>query len=291
MNSLRWIIFATLICGLPPGASFAQQGGFSGMAPREAAPPPPVPAGMQDVGVDEKLDAQLPLDLVFTNEAGKQVTLRDCLIPGKPAILQLEYFGCPMLCDLVSQGMLKSMQELDLNIGDDFSVIHISFDPRETFSDGYKKKKTYINRYERSGAAGGWHFLVGKKDSIVAMTAAVGFKYKWIAQEEQFSHPAVLMVLSPQGRVSRYLYGVEFPKQTLRLSLVEASEGKVGNTIDKVMMLCFRYDAAQGKYTFTAVVLMRLAGVLTVVVLASAIVHQLVKERRARRDAPAGPAT
>lgn len=241
------------------------------------------PQAAKSVDVDERLDAQVPLDLTFTDESGKTVTLRDCIASGKPAILQLGYFGCPMLCDLVSQGMLKSLQDLDLQIGRDFSVINMSFDPRETRIEANKKKQTYVQRYARDGAAAGWHFLVGEKDSVKTVADAVGFKYTWVQESQQFAHAAVLMVLTPDGHVSRYLYGVEYPSKTLRLSLVEASEGKIGSTLDKVLMLCFRYDATTGKYTLAAMSLMRLTAVLTLVVLGSFIVRHLLKDKRAQR--------
>jgi protein SCO1 len=242
----------------------------------------PVPATMEDIGVDERLNAELPLDTAFTDELGNRVTLRDCLMSGKPAVLQIGYFGCPMLCDLISQGMLRSMKDLDLQIGQDFSVIYISFDPRETQTDAYKKKKSYVEQYGRSGAAKGWHFLVGDKEPIKTITQAVGFKYKWVESSQQFSHPAVLTLLSPEGRVSRYLYGVEFPQRTVRLSLVEASQGKIGTTVDRVMMICFRYDASTGKYAFAALGMMRLGGGITVLVVAIVLMRLFLKERRAR---------
>ncbi len=239
-----------------------------------------VPLELHDVGVDEHLGAGIPLDLTFTNEIGKPVKLRDCLMSGKPTVLQLGYFGCPMLCDTVSQGLLRSMQDLALTIGQDFSVIYVSFDPRETKADAYLKKKGYLQQYQRTGAGGGWHFLVGEKSSVDALTAAVGFKYKWIESSKQFSHPAVLMVLSPDGRVMRYLYGVEYPKDTLKLSLVEASEGKIGSTLDRVMMFCYRYSPTEGRYTLAAMGLMRLGGALTVLVLAAVLIRQFLKDRR-----------
>jgi protein SCO1/2 len=241
-----------------------------------------VPAEIEGVDVVEKLDTQVPLDAPLMNEMGQQVTLRDCLAEGKPAVLQLGYFGCPMLCDQVSQGLLKSMKELDLNIGTDFNFIYISFDHRETRVEAYQKKLSYQKQYERDGAGEGWHFLVGSKVAVQTIADAVGFKYKWVESSQQFSHPAVLIVLTPEGRASRYLYGVQFPKRTLQLSLVEASEGKIGSTIDRVMMFCFKYDPSTGRYTVAATNLMRLGGVLTAIILGSWIARMLVKERRGR---------
>lgn len=242
-----------------------------------------VPDSLKDIGVDEQLDAELPLNLTFTNEMGRTVKLRDLIIPGKPAILQLSYFGCPMLCDLVSKGMLASMQDLDLEMGKDFSVINLSFDKRETRNDAFLKKKGYTDHYTRPGAGSGWHFLVGDEPTVHAVTSAVGFKYKWLTDQQQFSHPAVLIVITPQGHVSRYLYGVQFPKDTLRLSLVEAADGKIGSTIDKVLLVCMNYDAKSGTYKL-AMGVMRLGGAFTALVLGSWILWMIRKERRLSRE-------
>jgi protein SCO1/2 len=242
----------------------------------------PIPAAMQGAGVEEKLGNSLPLDATFTDETGKEVKLRDILISGKPAVLQLSYFRCPMLCETVSQGLLRAMQDLDLEMGSDFTAINISFDPKDTPADAYLKKKNFVQQYNRPGG-GSWRFLVGNKPMIDSVCNAVGFKYQFDPATDQFAHPAALMVISPDGRVMRYLYGVEYPKTTLRLSLVEASEGKIGSTIDKVMMLCFRYSPVEGRYTFFAMGLMRVAGVFTVLVLGVILGRQFLKERRARQ--------
>lgn len=249
----------------------------------------PVPAAMMEAGVDEHANGQLPMDLTFTDEMGKTVTLKDCIIPGKPMILQLSYFGCPMLCDLVSKGMAKSMEELDLDIGKDFTVVNLSFDSRETRNDAFLKKKGYLNGYTRQGAAGGWKFLIGDEKNVKAVTDAVGFRYKWEERTKQFAHAAVLMVITPDGKISRYLYGVEFPKQTLRLSLVEASQNKIGSTVDQLIMLCFHYDGTQGKYAFAAMGLMRLGGLMTMLVLGTVLIRLFMKERRAQQRDTTAP--
>jgi protein SCO1/2 len=241
-----------------------------------------VPQEVADVTVVERLGQQLPLDATLMDEKGNNVTLGDCIKPGKPAVLQLGYFGCPMLCDTVSQGLLKSMKELDLNIGQDFSVIYVSFDPKETFGDAGRKKLSYLKQYDRPGAEQGWHFRVAPKASIRAITEATGFQYKWVESSKQFAHAAVLMVITPDGRISRYLYGVEFPKRTLQLSLVEASQGSIGSTTDRLLMMCYRYDSKTGHYTFFATNLMRGGAAVTVVVLGAWIGRMLLKERRAR---------
>lgn len=241
-----------------------------------------VPPQLQGVGVDEKLGAQLPLDATFTDETGKTIKLRDALLPGKPSVLQLSYFRCPMLCDTVSQGLVKAMKDLDLKMGEDFGVINVSFDPKDRAPDAYLKKKNFVQQYGRPGGQA-WRFLVGEKKPIDDLCDAIGFRYKHDPPTDQFSHAAVLMVLSPDGRVMRYLYGIEYPPNTLRLSLVEASEGKIGSTLDQVLMLCFRYSATEGRYTLFAVGLMRVAGALTVATLGAVLGTLYLKERRARR--------
>jgi protein SCO1/2 len=213
---------------------------------------------------------------------GQRVSLRDCIAPGKPAVLQLGYFGCPMLCDTVSQQMLKSMRQLDLSIGTDYSVIYVSFDPKETRTQAYFKKQSFVKEYDRPGAARGVHLLVGGEESIRAITDATGFKYKWVESSRQFSHAAVLMIVSPDGTLARYLDGVEYAPATLRMSLIEASEGKIGSPLDRLLSLCFQYDAKSGKYVVAAMGLMRLGGIVTVIVLATWIFRQLRKEKRAR---------
>lgn len=242
----------------------------------------PLPPAMTQVGIDEKLGDVLPLDATFTDESGNQIKLRDALLPGKPTILQLSYFRCPMLCDTVSQGLSKALGDLDLELGKDFGVINASFDPQDKPSDAYLKKRSYVQKYDRTGTAA-WRFLVGSKSSIKAICDAVGFRYEYDMATSQYSHAAALMILSPDGRVMRYLYGVEYPQRTLRLSLVEASEGKIGNTLDKVLMLCFRYDPVHGRYAIFALGLMRMAGAATVVAIALIVIRLLLKERRQRQ--------
>lgn len=243
-----------------------------------------VPAPLREVGVEEKLGAELPLDAVFTDEIGKRIKLRDALRPGKPNVLQLSYFRCPMLCDTVSRGLLQAMKDLDLKMGEDFGVINVSFDPKDRPADAYLKKKSFVQQYDRPGGTS-WQFLVGDQASIHRLSETVGFKYKYDPATDQFAHAAVLMVISPDGKVMRYLYGVEYPGKTLRLSLVEASEGRIGTTLDRVLMLCFRYSPAEGRYTLFAVGLMRIAGALTVVTLGLVLGGLFLKERRARRAA------
>jgi protein SCO1/2 len=244
------------------------------------------------IGIDEKGGATLPLDAVFRDEKDKVVTLNDYFHHDRPVILQLSYFGCPMLCGLVSNGMVDSLNDLKLEMGKDYDVINVSFDPSETPALANLKKQSFLAAYNRPSGAAAWHFLTGTQASIDRLTQAVGFQYKWVEANHQFSHPAALILLSPDGKVTRYLYGVKYDPKTLRLSLVEASNGKVGTTVDRVLLTCFHYDAYAGKYNVVAMNVMRLGGITTVLVLTCVISTWLIKERRARAregEAPAEP--
>lgn len=246
---------------------------------------PSMPEALAGVGVTEHPGQPLPLDLNFTDELGQGVTLRQYFRSGRPVILQLGYYRCPMLCGLISKGLAESLKGLDLKMGKDFEAVSISFDPAETPKLAAAKKQTYLEELNRPDEAGGWHFLVGSPGSIRKITQAVGFEYRWVESQKQYSHPAVLVVLTPDGRISRYLYGVNFPAKTLRLSLVEASENKIGTTMDRVMLFCFNYDPNTGRYALAARNLMRLGGVLTVAILGLVLVRLFVREARSRRAA------
>jgi protein SCO1/2 len=241
------------------------------------------PDALKGIGIDEKGGSMLPLDAVFKDEKGQVVTLNDYFHHDRPVILQLSYFGCPMLCGLVSNGMVDSLNDLKLEMGKDFDVIDLSFDPTETPTLANLKKQSFLSAYNRPAGAASWHFLTGTQASIDRVTQAVGFQYKWIEEKHQFSHPAALILLAPDGKISRYLYGVKYDPKTLRLSLVEASQGKIGTTVDRVLLTCFHYDAYAGKYNVAAMTIMRIGGVVTVIALSAVISGWLIKERRHHR--------
>jgi protein SCO1/2 len=243
----------------------------------------PAPKELQDIGIDEKSGATLPLDLQFVDETGKTVELRKYFNNKRPVILQLSYFGCPSLCSLVSNGLVDSLNELTLTMGSDYDVINVSFDPAETARLAKLKKQSFLDAYNHPAGAEAWHLLTGNPKEIEQLTRAVGFRYKWIESSKQFSHPAVLILLTPDGKVSRYLYGVQFPSRTLRLSLVEASEGKIGTSVDRFLLTCFHYDSYAGKYTPVAMGIMRVAGVITVLVIAIVITVLIRRERNRER--------
>lgn len=238
-----------------------------------------LPPMLEGVGIEQKLDHQVPLNLNFKDEHGAEVKLQK-YFTGKPVILTLVYYECPMLCTEVLNGMVKAMKVMQLSAGKDYDIVTISFNPRETSGLAYDKKQIYLESYNRPGADRGWHFLTGNEDAIHRVTSAVGFKYKYDPAQDQFAHAAAIFVLTPDGRVSRYLYGVEFSARDLRLALVEASEGKIGSPIDQALLFCFHYDPSTGKYSAAVLNFVRLGGILTVLSLSIFIVSMRRKEKR-----------
>lgn len=243
------------------------------------------PPELTGITIDEKGGATLPLDLEFADEKGNPVHLRDYFHKDRPVVLQLGYFECPMLCTLVSQGLVDSLNDLTLTMGKDFEVINLSFNPADTPRAAAAKKASFLEAYNRPAGGESWHFLTGQQQAITRITDAVGFRYKYIESRREFSHPAALILLTADGRISRYLYGVKFDPKTFRLSLVEASEGKIGTTVDRILLTCFHYDAAAGRYNVAAMTIMRIAGVLTVIALATIITTAIRRELRHRKAA------
>lgn len=232
-----------------------------------------------DVGIDQRLGAQVPLDLLFHDETGRAVRLGDCL-GGKPAVLVLAYYRCPMLCNQVLNGLLDALRAIPYDVGGEFNVVTVSFDPRERPVLAAAKKARYVSEYGRPGADAGWRFLTGEPGPIVALTEAVGFRYQYDAEHDQYAHASGIMLLTPEGKVARYFYGIDYAPKDLRLGLVEASAGRVGSPVDQVLLLCFHYDPATGKYTPAVMGLVRLGGGITVLSLASLIGLAWRRERR-----------
>lgn len=271
--------------------ALAQQPRFSKpLAPSSADQLKHSPPELQDIGVDEHRGAQIPLDLTFTNEAGQTVPLRQYFDGRRPVVLQLGYFECPMLCGLVSKGVAESLKQLDLAVGKDFQFLYVSIDPAETAELAGKKRQSYLNAIGQPHDPAAFHLLVGQEQNIRQLAAATGFKYKWIESAQQFSHPAVLILFTPEGRISRYLYGVQYPPKTMRLSLVEASAGKIGSAMDQLLLVCFHYDPKAGTYTLAAVNFMRLGAALTVMILA-AVFWRLYRWEKRRTATPQPPPT
>ena len=207
-----------------------------------------LPAALQDVEIEEKLGARLPLEARFTTQDGRAVRLGDLLGGHRPVVLSLVYFNCPMLCGLILTGAARGMRETGLALGKDFDAVTLSFDPRDSTKVAAERQRGYLQAFGDPTARQAWTFLTGAAPEIAAVTGAVGFKYAWDEPSKQFAHAAAIFVLTPDGRVSRYLYGVEFPARDLRLALVEASEGRVGTSFDRLLLTCFRYDPASRRY-------------------------------------------
>ena len=205
------------------------------------------PPGLQHVGIEQHLDEQIPPNLVFRDETGRTVHLAD-YFGKKPVVLNLVYYQCPMLCGEVLSGLESALRVLKFDVGKEFDVLTISFDPKETPEMAAAKKAEYLKRYGRTGAAKGWHFLTGPQDSIDALTKAAGFQYQYDPKTGQFAHATAIMVLTPQGKIAQYYYGVEFAPKDLRLGLVQASQNKIGNLVDEVLLYCYHYNPDTGKY-------------------------------------------
>ncbi len=237
------------------------------------------PEVLRDVGLDQKLNAQVPLDITLRDEHGVSVSIGQ-LLQGKPAILTLVYYQCPMLCTEVLNATLNSLKEVPLEIGKDFSVITVSIDPSEKPILAEAKQIMYTGLYGRPGAVHGWHFLTGDESQIRRLAAAVGFRYAYDKVSKQFAHASGMMVLTPEGKLSRYFYGISYRPRDVRLGLVEASEGKIGSLTDTILLYCYHYDPSTGKYGVVITNIVRAAGVLTVAAIAMMILIFLRRERR-----------
>jgi protein SCO1/2 len=229
-----------------------------------------LPPLLQGIGIDQRLNEQVPLDLQFRDETGKTVVLGN-YFGKKPVILSLVYYGCPMLCTMSENGLLHSLQEVSFSVGNQFDVLTVSFDPHDTVELAAAKKAVYVGLYGRKGADRGWHFLTGDEASIEQLTRAVGFRYRYDAQAKQYVHATGIMVLTPRGKIARYFYGIYYPSRDLRLGLVEASANKIGSPVDEVLLFCCRYDPATGKYGVIISRIIQISGLVTILSLAGLI--------------------
>lgn len=224
------------------------------------------PPGLQHVGIKQNLNEQIPPDLAFTDDQGRQVHLGD-YFGKKPLILNLVYFTCPMLCGEELNGLESALRVIKFDAGKEFEVVTVSFDPKDTPQAAAKKKAEIIKRYKHPGADQGWHFLVGSQDSIDKISKAAGFEFEYDPKSQQFAHSTAIMVLTPQGKIAQYYYGIEYPPNDLRLALVDASHEKIGNMVDELLLYCYHYDPEKGKYSATIMRILRLAGVATLLCL------------------------
>lgn len=241
---------------------------------------------LHDVDLEQRLGDTIPLDLVFLDEDGQEVRLGDYFDGTRPVLLTMTYHNCPMLCSLILDGLTKTLYDFAWTPGDQYEILSVSFAANETPEDAARQKARYIDLIDRPEAAEGWHFLTGDEESIAALTDAIGFKFKWMPDIQEYAHPAVLTFLSGDGRISRYLFGLEFPQRHVRNALVEASEGKIGTTLDQVILYCFQFDPNANSYVLHAVNLMKLGGLLTVLVIGSFLFIFWRRERR-RMGGPA----
>src|ERR1700674_3038641 len=235
-----------------------------------------MPAQLQNVGFDPQLNAQIPLDLPFVDENGSNVQLRD-YFKQKPVVLAFVYYGCPMLCNQVEQGVVGALRMLSFTPGRDYEVVFVSFDPREAADMAAQKKKSALDHFRRPETASGWHFLTGTKESIDAATKAANFRYSFDTKTNLFAHASGIILLTPDGRISRYFYGVEYPGRDMRLGLVDASAGKIGSPIDHVLLFCYQYDPTAARYSASILEIIRLGGVLTILCIVGGI---LISRRR-----------
>jgi protein SCO1/2 len=260
----RWVLIVSLFAISPLAMARAQ----------DALPP-----NLRNVGLDQRLGEQVPLDVEFRDETNRAVRLGD-YFDGKPVILVLAYYRCPMLCTQVLNGLVDSLRGITLDAGAQFQVVVVSFDARERFALAAAKKGSYVESYGRPGTADGWHFLTGEQAAIDQLAQAVGFRYVYDAEHDQFAHASGIVVLTPQGRIARYFFGIDYPPRDLRLTLVEASGGKIGSPVDRVLLLCYHFDPATGKYTAQVMTFIRLGGALTLVVLGFFLTRAWLRSRR-----------
>lgn len=286
----RRMFFICLLLTTYCSLSFAQSRIYNGTSPLYSPRPElgvtesGLPKALREVKIEQRLNEQVPLDLKFKDETGRDVSLSEYFKKGKPVVLSLVFYKCPMLCNQILTGLLASLRSQSFDVGREFDVLTVSFDPRETPEMAAEKKFSYIERYNRPGAEKGWHFLTGDQENISRLTDAVGFRYNYDEETNQFAHASGIMVLTPDGKLSRYFYGVEYFPRDLRLGLIEASDNKIGSAVDQLLLYCYHYDPATGHYGPVVMNIMRLAGVVTVLGIGALI---LILKRRSGKGAGA----
>jgi len=244
-------------------------------------------AFLKEIAFDQKLGAQLPLDLPFTDDTGKAVRLGE-YFGQKPVLMLITYFNCTMLCPLLLDGLVRALRPISFDIGQQFTVLTVSINPRETPAIAASRKELYVQRYGRPGADRGWHFLTGTADAIAALTQPIGFRFVYDKKTDEYAHASGIVIFTPEGKAARYLYGVEFSPRDMRLALIEAASGTIGNPVDQIMLYCFHYDPLTGKYGVVIMNVLRLAGSATVAVLGTFMFVMFRRDRR--KSAPSGEA-
>ena len=255
-----------------------------GLAPDGAGDPANAKPGLlKQVGIDQRLNQQVPLDLVFNDESGREVSL-GTFFGKRPVILAMVYYECPMLCTQVLNGLVSTLGVMTFDVGREFDVVAVSINPRETPALAAQKKQVYLDRYKRPQSAAGWHFLTGREENIRQLAAAVGFRYAFDPQLQQYAHGAGVEILTPKGIISKYFYGIEFSARDVRFGVIEASDEHIGTPIDDVLLLCYHYDPSTGKYGATAIGAIRIGAVATMLGLGTFMFVSLRRERAARRN-------
>jgi protein SCO1 len=273
------LAFACLLLAVPRATAQTNGSPVAGNTPAPGIPSSAVPPALRDIGFDQNLDRQVPLDTPFKDEAGRAVRLGD-YFGKRPVVMVFAYYDCPMLCTIVINGLASALNVLSLEPGRDFEIVTVSFNPRDTPASATTKKAGYIARYKQPRAAEAWHFLTGDERSIDRLTKAAGFRYAWDATTGQFAHPTGVIVLTPDGRLSRYLFGIEYAPRDLRYAIVDASNGRVGSVVDSLVLYCYHYDPATGRYGVAIMRLLRTAAAGTVLVLGAFIVAMIRREKR-----------
>ncbi len=259
-------------------SAWSQQGMFGGSGNGIMSPPSNQrPPKLANVGIQQNLNQKLPLELTFRDETGKSVQLRD-YFGSKPVILSLAYYNCQMLCPEVLSGLATALKGMSFDAGKEFDVLTVSFDPHDTPELAAKAKREYVRRYGRKGAEQAWHFLTGNPDAIAALTKATGFQYQRDGKTGQYAHTTAIMIVTPEGKISQYYYGVEYPPKDMRLGLVAASKNKIGNLTDSILLYCYHYDPATGRYGPVIVRVLRISGLATMLFLGSFIAMMIRRD-------------
>jgi protein SCO1 len=286
---MKYVLSLILIILGANVAAVAQSAPSQPLATPLAGRPTGSPELLKQIGIEQKLNTPLPLDVMLRDETGKEVPLRS-FFNGRPVIIAPVYYNCPMLCTFILNGLIKGLREVNYNPGTDFEVLAVSIDPRETAELAVGKKQGYMKRYGRPGTETGWHFLTGTEENVKRLADALGYRYAWDPASQQYAHASAIMVATPQGKLSHYFYGVEYSPKDLRFALVSASEGKIGTPVEQVLLYCFHYDPQTGKYTSMILGIVQAGAALTALALAGMIGYFLWKERKSQKSAPIAPA-
>jgi protein SCO1/2 len=277
------LVSIAIVAVLVTSAALAQ-----GPLPQQAPGDPATarPGLLGKIGIDQRLNGQVPLDLPFVDESGREVKLGD-YFGRRPVLLAMVYYECPMLCTQVLNGVTGALKVLSFDVGREFDVVAVSINPKEGPGLAAAKKKAYLERYGRPGTADGWHFLTGREENIRALANAVGFRYAYDETIQQYAHGAGVELITPKGVIARYFYGIEFAPRDIRLGIIEASEERIGSPIDSVLLLCYHYDPATGRYGATAMTMVRIGAVMTMIGFAVFLFVALRRERASGRQAAA----